>query len=594
MDIIHFFENVESVQESEIVSVSGTNYLQLEVMGDASEFKIQVSAQIIDGGEFFPLSILKNNTFTIHNFITENGFYRIDTTGILNIQLKIIKVLGGALSCLGTFVTSQDINWDNVKDKPVNKGEGVNSIKMGTNTHAISDNSCAMGNGTVANGSEQCVEGTYNEIDTNGNYLHIVGNGSSEDNRSNAYTLDKLGNAWFARDVRVGSNRKTLVHEDEVILLTKVSDSFIVSYDLNPGYYLLSGNTQITYHTQEKQFNMDVLPPSIEIVDRYISLEYKTTDSQLLVRIGKPTIDYDTLYFQMPIIFFGNMVNKNDETDCTPILYCCYSGATPGSLTGSIPTAYERTLTYDPVTKRSDIPKKTSDLENDSDYATETYVDNAVATVEDIAKGRATGYVFDTVDDMNTWLANVENKAKLVLGDNLYIRAIDVPDYWWDGIAAQQLETQKVDLTEYATKTEVEEEKAARTAKDTELEEKITALTPKYSESDSGLLIIEEGNNCHNAEEFTIENNVGKFYIMLMDITKINGPFESSIYLAPCSAETLTFEDSTGITTYFGDDCDANGVFTPQVNTHYEISFKRVGTDSDNKPIIIARVGAWQ
>ena len=88
MDIIHFFENVESVQESEIVSVSGTNYLQLEVMGDASEFKIQVSAQIIDGGEFFPLSILKNNTFTIHNFITENGFYRIDTTGILNIQLK--------------------------------------------------------------------------------------------------------------------------------------------------------------------------------------------------------------------------------------------------------------------------------------------------------------------------------------------------------------------------------------------------------------------------------------------------------------------------------------------------------------------------
>ena len=76
---------------------------------------------------------------------------------------------------------------------------------------------------------------------------------------------------------------------------------------------------------------------------------------------------------------------------------------------------------------------------------------------ETIAKGRATGYVFDTLNDLEVWLQNTENTSKLVLGDNLYIRAVGVPDYWWDGTTKQVLETQKVDLTEYVKNTEYEE-----------------------------------------------------------------------------------------------------------------------------------------
>lgn len=67
----------------------------------------------------------------------------------------------------------------------------------------------------------------------------------------------------------------------------------------------------------------------------------------------------------------------------------------------------------------------------------------------DIAKGRATGYVFDTLEDLESWLQDENNTSNLVLGDNLYIRATDVPDYWWDGSSKQELETQKVDLNEY-------------------------------------------------------------------------------------------------------------------------------------------------
>lgn len=79
-------------------------------------------------------------------------------------------------------------------------------------------------------------------------------------------------------------------------------------------------------------------------------------------------------------------------------------------------------------------------------------IDDVKATSEQaiaIAKGRATGYVFDTVIDMNIWLNDVKNTSELVLGDNFYIKDVDVPDYWWDGSSARQLETQKVDLSEY-------------------------------------------------------------------------------------------------------------------------------------------------
>ena len=79
-------------------------------------------------------------------------------------------------------------------------------------------------------------------------------------------------------------------------------------------------------------------------------------------------------------------------------------------------------------------------------------IENTSKQAEIIAKGRATGYVFDTVEELDNWLLVEENTSKLVLGDNLYIRTVGVPDYWWDGTNKQVLETEKPDLTEYAKK----------------------------------------------------------------------------------------------------------------------------------------------
>lgn len=47
-----------------------------------------------------------------------------------------------------------------------------------------------------------------------GKYAHVVGNGTSEDNRSNAATLDWDGNAWFAGDVVVGEGKTLIGLED--------------------------------------------------------------------------------------------------------------------------------------------------------------------------------------------------------------------------------------------------------------------------------------------------------------------------------------------------------------------------------------------
>ncbi|MCI8429431.1 MAG: hypothetical protein HFI16_04115, partial [Lachnospiraceae bacterium] len=56
---------------------------------------------------------------------------------------------------------------------------------------------------------------------------------------------------------------------------------------------------------------------------------------------------------------------------------------------------------------------------------------------------------FATVEDLDAWLAVPANVKQLNIGDNFYITAVDVPDYWWDGTQKQKLETQKVDLTTY-------------------------------------------------------------------------------------------------------------------------------------------------
>lgn len=101
-------------------------------------------------------------------------------------------------------------------------------------------------------------------------------------------------------------------------------------------------------------------------------------------------------------------------------------------------------LTFDNTpTANSNNPVKSSGLK--------TAFDNVTA----VANGKTACYVFNTVSELETWLSDSSHTSTLHVGDVFLIRAIDVPDYWWDGTAKQQLETTKIDLTDYATKAEL-------------------------------------------------------------------------------------------------------------------------------------------
>lgn len=67
-----------------------------------------------------------------------------------------------------------------------------------------------------------------------------------------------------------------------------------------------------------------------------------------------------------------------------------------------------------------------------------------VDNLQSIAEGGAIAKVFDTKEDLDTWLAIEGNPDTLSVGQNIYIKAADTPDYWWDGTGLQVLETDKV------------------------------------------------------------------------------------------------------------------------------------------------------
>ena len=97
--------------------------------------------------------------------------------------------------------------------------EGAGTIASGYGSHAEGSGTIASGayshtegNSTKAASAYQHVEGTYNIEDastnehTKGKYAHIVGNGTSDTDRSNAHTLDWNGIGWFQGGLQVGGN----------------------------------------------------------------------------------------------------------------------------------------------------------------------------------------------------------------------------------------------------------------------------------------------------------------------------------------------------------------------------------------------------
>lgn len=113
---------------------------------------------------------------------------------------------------------------------------GVCSHAEGDSTTASGDYSHAEGKGTNASSYLQHVQGKYNIEDTESKYVHIVGNGTSETERSNAHTVDWEGNAWYSGDVCNGNG----VSLDG--LNTNMSDVWNNSITYNVNSYCIYNN----------------------------------------------------------------------------------------------------------------------------------------------------------------------------------------------------------------------------------------------------------------------------------------------------------------------------------------------------------------
>lgn len=85
--------------------------------------------------------------------------------------------------------------------------DGGYILVSGVENEVAGDMSSANGNGIKVQSKNQHVEGKFNILDESGSahqegeYVHIVGNGTSNIDRSNAHTLDWDGNAEYAGDV---------------------------------------------------------------------------------------------------------------------------------------------------------------------------------------------------------------------------------------------------------------------------------------------------------------------------------------------------------------------------------------------------------
>tara|TARA_R110001606_G_scaffold6617_1_gene29696 strand:+ start:5116 stop:6114 length:999 start_codon:yes stop_codon:yes gene_type:complete len=85
------------------------------------------------------------------------------------------------------------------------KATGNGSAVMGHGTTAAGDYSFVAGNGTTANASGGVAFGTYNATT---DAAFVIGNGADNDNKSDAFILNKDGSAVFSGDVTVNSDMR--------------------------------------------------------------------------------------------------------------------------------------------------------------------------------------------------------------------------------------------------------------------------------------------------------------------------------------------------------------------------------------------------
>lgn len=146
---------------------------------------------------------------------------------------------------------------------------GMYTHAEGLGTKAYGDCSHTEGWNTIASDEYQHVQGKYNIEDAEGEYAHIIGNGTADDKRSNAHTVDWNGNAWFTGDVYVGSTSGTNKDDGSKKLATEEYVDTAVTNLVDS-----SLSDQIAFiDTEDNEDVNDPYDGGIIVVDSELSLE---------------------------------------------------------------------------------------------------------------------------------------------------------------------------------------------------------------------------------------------------------------------------------------------------------------------------------
>jgi hypothetical protein len=202
--------------------------------------------------------------------------------------------------------------------------EGADTVASGTCSHAEGSQTVSSGSsshaegwGTISNGQGTHTEGRYNIEDTEDKYAHIVGNGSPIE-RSNAYTLDWNGNAWYAGTVQArgfldengnpiggGSGTQQLV------------EGFVYNLD-DPNSKGLSANRNATPTAmgawiEGKGASDTILYPDSEILSTpYLSVT-KTVSGKTTTTTVQINVPFANLVSEEALSEYASMVNSKLE-----------------------------------------------------------------------------------------------------------------------------------------------------------------------------------------------------------------------------------------------------------------------------------------
>lgn len=230
------------------------------------------------------------NTTASGNFSHAEGYNATASGDLSHAEGSGTTASGDASHAEGESTTASDA---------YSHAEGYKTTASGISSHA-------EGSNTIASCENQHVQGRYNINDTEGEYLHIVGNGSSENNRSNAHTLDWEGNAWYAGKL---SQEGTPTEDKDLATKKYVDDS---RDNLVSNIYGRVYDFQIT----EDEFNslydfvynyLWIDEPNNEIILNSISKED-------LNQVIDDDIGYEAILFNNKIILELNSTGSNGIT----------------------------------------------------------------------------------------------------------------------------------------------------------------------------------------------------------------------------------------------------------------------------------------